>query len=77
MDKVQKPSNSDYGHVLAAYTEGNLWKDMKLHAIIKDHKVKIQRQQKSNYVGFEALTAVTMKCTLFWNVTQCSPTEVH
>jgi hypothetical protein len=27
----------------------------------------------SGYVGFEVLTAVVMKSTIFWDVTPCSP----
>jgi hypothetical protein len=29
--------------------------------------------QIRNYVGFEVLTAVFMKSTIFWDITPCSP----
>jgi hypothetical protein len=29
------------------------------------------------YVGFEVLTAVTMKSTIFWNVTPCNVVDVY
>jgi hypothetical protein len=29
------------------------------------------------HVGFQTLTAVTMKSFIFWDVTPCSPVEVH
>jgi hypothetical protein len=32
--------------------------------------------RKSNYKGFEVLTAVVMKSTVFWDVTSCSPLKV-
>jgi hypothetical protein len=28
-------------------------------------------------VGFEVLTAVVMKCTIFWDITPCSPSKVN
>jgi hypothetical protein len=28
-------------------------------------------------VGFQVLTAVVMKCTVFWNITSCSPLSVN
>jgi hypothetical protein len=30
-----------------------------------------------NYVGFEVLTAVVMKNTIFWDITPCSPLSVN
>jgi hypothetical protein len=27
-------------------------------------------------IGFEVLTAVTMKCSVFWHITPCSPVKV-
>jgi hypothetical protein len=30
-----------------------------------------------NLVGFEVLTAVVMKSTIFWDVTPCSPLKVN
>jgi hypothetical protein len=35
------------------------------------------KQTKINYVGFEILTAVVMKSTIFWDVTPCSPLSVN
>jgi hypothetical protein len=32
---------------------------------------------KAEFAGFEVLTAVTMKCIIFWDVTVCSPLEIH
>jgi hypothetical protein len=29
------------------------------------------------YVGFEVLTAMTMKSSVFWDVTLCSPEDIH
>jgi hypothetical protein len=29
------------------------------------------------FVGFEVLTAVVMKSTIFWNITPCSPLKVN
>jgi hypothetical protein len=34
-------------------------------------------QRKSKSVGFEVLTAVTMKGFIVWDVTPCSLVEVH
>jgi hypothetical protein len=31
----------------------------------------------SHYVGFEVLTALVMKSSLFWAITPCSPFEVN
>jgi hypothetical protein len=33
--------------------------------------------EKSSFVGFEVLTAVSMESTVFWDVTPCSAVEVH
>jgi hypothetical protein len=30
-----------------------------------------------NYVGFEVLTAVVMKSTIFWDITRCTPLSVN
>jgi hypothetical protein len=42
--------------------------------------VNIKRKEiiiKRKKVGFEALTAVTMESTIFWDVTPCSPVEIR
>jgi hypothetical protein len=31
----------------------------------------------TRYVGFEVLTAVVMKSTIFWDITPCSPLKVN
>jgi hypothetical protein len=33
--------------------------------------------RKENIVGFEVLTAVVMKSTIFWVITPCSPVKVN
>jgi hypothetical protein len=30
-----------------------------------------------SYVGFEALTAVVMKSSVFWDITQCNPLKIN
>jgi hypothetical protein len=34
-----------------------------------------RRQKTSEVAGFEVLTAVVMKSTVFWDITPCSPLE--
>jgi hypothetical protein len=36
----------------------------------------IAQEQLHIYVGFEVITAVTIKRTIFWDVTPCSPVKV-
>jgi hypothetical protein len=36
-----------------------------------------QLAAESSFVGFEVLTAVVMKSTIFWDITQCSPLKVN
>jgi hypothetical protein len=31
----------------------------------------------THYVGFEVITAVVMKSTIFWDMTTCSPLKVN
>jgi hypothetical protein len=38
--------------------------------------VKFCKTEKVLYVGFEVLTAVVMKSTIFWDITPCSPLKV-
>jgi hypothetical protein len=32
---------------------------------------------EKNFVGFEVLTAVVMRSSIFWNITPCSPLKVN
>jgi hypothetical protein len=44
------------------------------YAEVRNLSVKIN---KIYFVGFEVLTAVVMKSSIFWDITPCSPLKVN
>jgi hypothetical protein len=40
------------------------------HPLVSDHS---EYETRHIHVGFEVLTAVSTKTSIFWNITQCSP----
>jgi hypothetical protein len=46
-------------------------------AVMPSRKSTKNLNQDSQYIGFEVLTAVVMKSTIFWDITPCSPLKVN
>jgi hypothetical protein len=44
------------------------------HGLTKSNKLRVYKETR--YLGFEILTAVVMKITIFWDITLCSPLKV-
>jgi hypothetical protein len=45
--------------------------------VLNASKKRRKRKQSVGFVGFQVLTAVVMKSTMFRNITPCSPLEVN
>jgi hypothetical protein len=52
------------------------WTYLKKREKTNKHKTRCDSFRNSASVGAEVLTAVTMKSTIFWDVTLCSPVRI-